>query len=178
MKIMTTFDKAYQLIQSFAEAKNAEDIGLNEALGRVLAEDVLVDTDMPPFNRSAMDGYACRKNDLIPNQILKIIELIPAGKKPEKIVKEGTCAKIMTGAEIPEGADCVIKVEDTRLLPSGMVEISINDNNCNIRYKGDDLKKGDVIIMTNWVIYTLEGEKIKRIRIAHFRMHDPKEAKL
>jgi len=151
---MIKFVKAYQLIQSFAHAKDKEHIGLHEVVGRVLAEDVVADADMPPFNRSAMDGYACRKSDVARNRSLKIIELVPAGKKPEKTVLEGTCTKIMTGAEVPEGADCVIKVEDTRLVSADMVEISKNGDISNIRRRGEDLKKGDVVIQKGTLLNT------------------------
>jgi molybdopterin molybdotransferase len=143
---MIDFDEAYQLIQSFARANGAEHIELNEVLGRVLAENVMTDSDMPPFNRSAMDGYACRQSDLSTTQLLRIIEEIPAGTRPEKRVEEGTCAKIMTGAEVPEGADCVIKVEDTKLVSDDQVEILSKGNNSNIRHFGEDLRKGEVVI--------------------------------
>jgi len=141
---MIEFDKAYSLIQSFANPIAKEHVGLNASLGRVLAENVLADMDMPPFNRSAMDGYACRKSDI--DHQLKIIEEIPAGKKPGKRIREGTCAKIMTGAEIPEGAECVVKVEDTKLISADMVEIFSNGSLSNIRFVGEDLKKGEVLI--------------------------------
>jgi molybdopterin molybdotransferase len=142
---MINFDEAYNLIQSFACTYGEERISLSKSLARILAEDVVADMDMPSFNRSAMDGYACRRSDL-DQIVLKIIEEIPAGKTPEKVIEEGTCARIMTGAEIPEGADCVIKVEDTRLKTDGMVEISAKDVVPNIRFAGEDLKEGDVLI--------------------------------
>ena len=142
---MINFDEAYNLIQSFATANGKESIGLKDALGRIIAEDVVTDMDMPPFNRSAMDGYACRKSDL--DQVnLKIIEKIPAGKKPESVITGGTCAKIMTGAEIPQGADCVVKVEDTQRKTNDVVEIISYEETSNIRFAGEDLRKGDVLI--------------------------------
>jgi molybdopterin molybdotransferase len=143
-KVMIEFDKAYSLIQSFANPISEEHVGLNESSGRVLAENILADMDMPPFNRSAMDGYACRKSDI--DLPLKIIDEIPAGKKPAKIINEGTCARIMTGAEIPEGADCVVKVEEVRTLSEDHVEFDADGHVNNIRFAGEDLKKGEVLI--------------------------------
>ncbi len=141
---MTGFEEAYQLILSFAKAGLKEKVGLDEATGRVLAETVRSDADMPPFDRSAMDGYACRKADL--DQHLKIIEEIPAGETPEKEIKQGTCSKIMTGAEVPPGADCVVKIEDTNLLSDNRIEITIKRSVNNIRRRGEDLSRGDVLI--------------------------------
>jgi len=141
---MIGFEEAYKLIQSFAKTGQKEKVKLDEVCGRILASDVRSDADMPPFDRSAMDGYACRNQDL--DKKLEVIEEIPAGTSPEKEIREGTCAKIMTGAEIPSGADCVVKVEDTVLLHDNRVEITITGNVNNIRRKGEDLSRGDVLI--------------------------------
>jgi len=141
---MIGFEEAYQLIQSFAKTGQKEKVGLDVALGRVLVSAIRSDADMPPFDRSAMDGYACRNQDL--DKKLEVIEEIPAGTSPVKEIREGTCAKIMTGAKIPYGADCVIKVEDTVILPDKTVEFTITGNVNNIRRKGEDLSGGDVLI--------------------------------
>ena len=143
---MIEFGKAYRLVQSYATLQQQEPVQINDAVGRILAADVLADADMPPFDRSAMDGYACRKSDLGNNRRLKIVENIPAGRKPVKTIREGICARIMTGAEVPEGADCVVKVEDTRLVSADLVEILSNGDIRNIRQKAEDLKKGDTVI--------------------------------
>jgi molybdopterin molybdotransferase len=141
---MIGFEEAYKLIQSFAKTGQKENVNLDEVCGRILAADVRSDADMPPFDRSAMDGYACRNQDL--DKKLEVIEEIPAGTSPEKQIREGLCAKIMTGAEIPSGADCVVKVEDTVLLHDNWVEFSVTGNVNNIRRKGEDLSRGDVLI--------------------------------
>jgi molybdopterin molybdotransferase len=141
---MIGFEEAYKLIQSFAKTGQKENVNLDEVCGRILAADVRSDADMPPFDRSAMDGYACRNQDL--GKKLEVIEEIPAGTSPKKEIREGLCAKIMTGAEIPSGADCVVKVEDTVLLHDNWVEFSVTGNVNNIRRKGEDLSRGDVLI--------------------------------
>ncbi len=141
---MTGFDEAYQLILSFAKTGGKESVDLHGAMGRILASAVNADADMPPFDRSAMDGYACRREDL--NKKLKVIEEIPAGSPPLKEISEGTCSKIMTGAEIPRGADCVVKVEDSKSLPDYKVEFAVAGNVNNIRRRGEDLSKGDLLI--------------------------------
>ncbi|MGA7750673.1 MAG: gephyrin-like molybdotransferase Glp [Gallionella sp.] len=96
---------------------DAEPVRLEQSLGRVLAEDIRANRDLPPSDVSAMDGYAVRSADLasVP-AILAIIEDIKAGDMPGKTVHAGQCARIMTGAPVPEGADAVIRVEDTQLV--------------------------------------------------------------
>jgi molybdopterin molybdotransferase len=141
---MTGFDEAYQLIQSFAKAGQKEIVGLDAVSGRILASVVKTDADMPPFDRSAMDGYACRRQDL--NKKLIVVEEIPAGTTPAKEISEGTCSKIMTGAEIPPGAECVVKVEDSIPLSDNRVKFKVSGNVNNIRRRGEDLTKGDLLI--------------------------------
>jgi molybdenum cofactor synthesis domain-containing protein len=95
----------------------AESVKLEQSLGRVLAEDVRANRDTPPYDVSAMDGYAVRSADLANIPVtLEVIEDIKAGDMPGKTVQAGQCARIMTGAPVPEGADAVIRVEDTQLV--------------------------------------------------------------
>lgn len=141
---MITFQEAYDIIFSSVKKTDKEKIALPGSPGRILARDILADTDMPPFSRSAMDGYACRRKDT--HQPLEIIEEIPAGKMPEKAVSEGTCSKIMTGAPVPEGADRVIRVEDTSIDEQGRMIVTDPGGSSNIRRQGEDMKKNEVII--------------------------------
>ena len=106
---MLPFEKALDTVLSSARLLGAESVDITDAANRVLAEDVKSDMDIPPFNKSAMDGYACRRADLAND--LEVIEIIPAGCAPTKSVGPGQCAKIMTGAVVPEGADCVVMKE-------------------------------------------------------------------
>jgi len=154
---MIKFEEAYNIVKSVNVQLETLTVDLNDALGYVLAEDIRSDMNMPPFNKSAMDGYACREIDLA-NE-LEVIEIIPAGKTPEKTIGENQCAKIMTGAMIPPGADCVIIVEDTEEVGESKIrytkpvpEINVcqveieNKPNVNICYIGEDIKTGDVVL--------------------------------
>src|SRR5438132_11727949 len=85
-------------------------------LGLVLAEDVVSDLDMPPYDKAMMDGYAVRSTDLRTGQAsLTVIEEVTAGRTPQRSVEPGQATRIMTGAPIPPGADAVVMVERTRL---------------------------------------------------------------
>jgi molybdopterin molybdotransferase len=91
-------------------------VELADALGLVTAEDIVSDVDSPPFDKALMDGFAVRASDVTAAETrLRIVEHITAGMIPSKPVTAGTATRIMTGAPLPEGADCVIKVEDTRI---------------------------------------------------------------
>ena len=160
---MIKFEEAYKIVEESVSQLPTERISLNDSLGYILAEDVHSDMNMPPFDKSAMDGYACRYQD-IKNE-LDVIELIPAGKVPEKIISENQCAKIMTGAMIPKGADCVIMIEHTEEQGGGKIrytkeskELNVCELNfkekrqLNICYLGEDIEKGDVVVKKGTLI--------------------------
>ncbi len=141
---MIRIEEAYRLVTGAVEPMGTEKADIKDSLHRILAEDIISDVDMPPFNKSAMDGYACKEKDL--DKPMEIIESIPAGKAPEKKVGNGQCSEIMTGAPVPEGADCVIKIEDTRINEEGMVIFAGKTGSLNIAYKAEDVAKGELLI--------------------------------
>src|ERR1035437_5528756 len=140
---MIKFEEAYRIVMNEVRVLTSERVGMMDSLGRILAEDVLSDIDMPPFNKSAVDGFACRKADL--HRDLEIIETIPAGKTPEYSITEGRCSRIMTGSMLPEGADWVIMVEDTLILDNGRMRASQKQKSGNISAQGEDIKAGDLV---------------------------------
>ena len=92
---------------------DTESVPLREALGRVLAHDIVSDRDYPPFDRSIRDGYAVRAGDTHPGAQLKCVGELKAGDTPSVSVSSGTCIQIMTGASLPDGADAVVMIEHT-----------------------------------------------------------------
>ncbi len=141
---MIRIEEAYKLVTGAVEPMGNEKVDIKESLHHVLAEDIISDVDMPPFDKSAMDGYACRKEDL--NKPMTLIETIPAGKAPEKEVGLGQCSEIMTGAPVPRGADYVIMVENTRLDADGKIVFSGKTGGSNIAYQAEDVSEGDILI--------------------------------
>lgn len=139
---------AQAIVLQHAASLGFERVKLEESLGRVLAEDVRANRDQPPYDVSAMDGFALRSADLLsPPTPLRVIEDIKAGDKPRQTLGAGQCARIMTGAPVPLGADAVIRVEDTRELPDGRVEIqrSVAVGN-DIRRRGEGMRDGQVVL--------------------------------
>lgn len=147
---MLSFEHAFEIMIKHAATLGTETASLFEAAGRILAVDIRSDTDMPPFNKSAMDGYACRRQDL--GGILRIVEDIPAGKTPEKKIGKNECSRIMTGAKIPEGADCVVMKEYTNNPENHTMQFTGNETENNICYKGEDIKKGDLVLRKGIII--------------------------
>ncbi len=147
---MILFEEALNIVKSSIFAKDTEHIGFMDSLNRVLAEDVKSDIAMPPFDKSAVDGYALRSEDV--NDVLEVIEVIPAGKAPEKVVGKRQCSKIMTGAPLPEGADTVIMVEDTEKVGDNKIKYLKDNVKDNVCYFGEDIRKGDVVLKKGTLI--------------------------
>ncbi len=151
--MLISFENAYGIIIDSVKTLKSEKISFSESLNRILAEDVVSDINMPPFNKSAMDGYACRKNNL--KNELAVIETIPAGFVPQKKIKKNECSKIMTGAMVPHGADCVIMIEHTKKNNSNRIIFTENKKikkNENICRKSEDIKKGDTVLKKGIII--------------------------
>lgn len=121
-----------------------DNVPLWESIGRILAVEITSDINMPPFNKSAVDGYACRRTDL--HTDLDVVEVIAAGKFPQKSVVAGTCSKIMTGAPVPEGADCVFMVEDSQIVFESKVRFTGKETKTNIARFAEDIKVGDRVL--------------------------------
>src|SRR5690242_900514 len=128
----------------------SEWVRLEEALGRALAVDVRAQRTLPPWDNSAMDGFAVRSADLtapLPVR-LQVKETIYAGQTPREAVHPGTCARIMTGAPLPVGADAVVMRERTRLAPEGdAVDIleAVGPGHF-VRPRGEDAREGEVLL--------------------------------
>lgn len=139
---------AQRCVLQHASPLRTETVDLLQSLGRVLAQEVKANRDHPPYDVSAMDGYAVRATDLgsTPAQ-LKVVADIKAGELPTVALSTGQCARIMTGAKIPQGADTVIRVEDTQEIEPGKVQINISaEAGRDIRRRGENLAEGAVVL--------------------------------
>lgn len=141
---MITFEEAYRIVTESSFRAGKEVVGLAEAAGRALVVPVKSDMDMPPWNKSAVDGYACRHTDL--GHELTVIETVAAGTMPVKEVVPGTCSRIMTGAAVPAGADYVFMLENSEELPDGRVRFTGRAGNDNIAKAGEDIMKEQIVL--------------------------------
>lgn len=141
---------------------------LAEAIGYVLAEDILSPIFVPPFDNSAMDGYAIRIADLNSNNIMPLAGKSFAGQPFEGDWPQGYCVRIMTGAKIPEGCDAVIMQENTEVVESGIQfnQTDVKPQN-NIRPTGDDIKQGDVVLPAGARLTSRDIPMIATLGISH-----------
>jgi len=141
---MNRFDQIQEEIKTLQPCFTTEEVLLDKAFNRILQENILADTDMPPFDKSAMDGYACKLADI--ESELELLEVIHAGMVPTKEISKNRCSKIMTGAIVPTGADCVFKVEDSEIVSTNKIICTNPKTAKNICYKGEDYKTGTVLV--------------------------------
>jgi molybdopterin molybdotransferase len=147
---MLTVAEASERILADIKALDIETVPLRHALGRVLAEDVSATVTMPPWSNSSMDGYAVRSADITPVMSgepvkLRVVGTISAGEFASRALKRGEAMQIMTGAPIPDGADSVIRKEDT---DGGSDKVQVRDARDvwkNIRPAGEDFQRGDLL---------------------------------
>lgn len=151
-KPLTRFDDALEkLLNAVQPITRVETVVLTEAVNRVLAETVTAPFDVPPFNRAAMDGYALRASDIAEaspeNPVgLKLIGSVYAGETPMCTFVEGSCVQVATGAPVPEGADCVVPIEDTERDGEVVRILKAFPPNANITEKGADVRQGNVVL--------------------------------
>ena len=142
-------EEALEIVLAHAKTLPYEEVPLEDAVGRVLGEDVAADADMPPFDRSAMDGYAVRAADVAGAPVLlPVLGQIRAGQFPDEPLTAGTAVQIMTGAPVPAGADAVQQVEKTRRSANGRsVEVlEAVSAGQNVARRGSEVRAGESVI--------------------------------
>jgi len=140
-------DALERLLCSAKSSQKQESILINHAFGRILSQDISSPVNVPPHNNSAMDGYALRSNDLNDNNTLTKIGYSFAGQPFEGTVEQGQCIRIMTGAVIPQGVDCVIMQENTKVTDEEITFLKSASSGDNIRNLGEDIQK-DALVLT------------------------------
>jgi molybdopterin molybdotransferase len=140
-------DEALERVLARIEPLAPTEVGLLDALGGVLTEDATADRDVPPFRNSAMDGYAVRGADVTRDGVtLKVVGAVAAGSLPDRAVEAGEAMRIMTGAPMPDGADTVVRVEDT---DNGTTVVTIHKATAQgiaVRQAAEDLRRGEVVL--------------------------------
>jgi len=148
---MISTDDALRIVLESVAPLGVERVPLLDALGRVLAEEILSSRDIPGFDNSAMDGYAVRAADIATASEahpvrLTVVETVPAGRMPEHQVGPGQCARTMTGAPIAPGADAIVQVERTRGDGSTVEILAPAEPAAFVRPRGEDLRAGESVM--------------------------------
>ena len=158
---MIEMDDAICIVLENTQTIDQTQVGLDGALGRVLSKDVGSDINMPPFDKALMDGYALLSGDIASASketpaVLDVIEEIPAGTVPQKVVEQGQASRIMTGAPLPGGADTVIMVEDTETDGEKVRVLDVTGAGMNIARLGEDVKIDQVVLKAGTRVRPLE----------------------
>lgn len=148
---MISVEEALSIILSQVKVMGTERVDITSSLGRVIAEDIYAKRDNPPWDNSAMDGYAARFEDIKGAAkenpaVLRVIEDLPAGYVAKKTVGKGEAVRIMTGAPVPKGADTVVMVEDTEKEGERARIFRETPLGENIRKAGEDIKAGELVV--------------------------------
>ncbi|WP_434998749.1 molybdopterin molybdotransferase MoeA [Vibrio scophthalmi] len=166
--LMPIEDAMEKMLSRIEPLQNTLELPLADALGFVLAEDILSPIFVPPFDNSAMDGYALRIADLAHSNTLPMVGKSFAGQPFVGEWPQNTCIRIMTGAQIPTGCDAVIMQENTQVTDAGIVfaEENVKPQN-NIRPTGDDIKQGDVVLAKGARLSPRDIPMIASLGISH-----------
>ena len=159
---LTSLDDAIGKLEPYIKPNPIEEINIDKALNRILATDVKTALDIPPFDRSAMDGYAVKAEDTFgasPKnpRTVKLTGQIEIGESKDLEIQEGEAIRISTGAAIPRGADSVIKIEDTEIENDTITLFTSIVPGKNVAKKGEDVSKGTVILKKGT---TLKSEQL------------------
>ncbi|WP_434511489.1 molybdopterin molybdotransferase MoeA [Desulfitobacterium sp. AusDCA] len=153
METMISLERAWEIISEKIHTPETEEIPLQESYHRVLAKSVISPIAMPPFDRSPLDGYAYAASNSDPASLsLHMVSEIPAGTYPDRELKPGECAKIFTGAPIPVGANCVVRMEDTE--PQGnLIQIRRPVSpGSNIVHQGEEIQEDEVVLVAETLL--------------------------
>jgi len=157
-KRLTPYREALKLLlDDLSEIEETEEVPLEDALGRVLAEDIVSPIDSPPFDRSAVDGYALRAEDTFQAREyspveLKVVDEIAAGEESKVKVEPGTAVKLMTGSKMPEGANAVLMQEMAEREGDLIRVLRPVAPGQNVSFAGEDVRKGEVILRKGVVL--------------------------
>ena len=140
------YPKAERLVLESTPRLPVEEVPLDGALGLALARDLAATTDSPPFDNSAVDGYAIRSRDAEVGRVFRVVDEAPAGRPARKSVGEGEAIKIFTGGVIPDGADAVVMVENSSGWGETFELKKVPAPGGNLRAAGEDTRRGDIIL--------------------------------
>ncbi|MFO0600489.1 MAG: gephyrin-like molybdotransferase Glp [Myxococcaceae bacterium] len=166
---LKTVDEAWDTVRKALVLLDGEDVAVADAIDRALVDPVVVHRTLPPWDNSAMDGFAVAASDVRAGASLTVSQEIFAGQAPAPLVA-GTCARIMTGAPMPAGADAVVMQERTRREGSVVTFEEAPRPGANVRKRGEDVREGEVLFPAGRVVSlsdagALWGQGLERVRV-------------
>ena len=164
-----TVEEALELIYNNITPKSLKIVPIEKALGSIIAQDIVATHNLPPYDNSAMDGYAVKIDDS--DSCVRVTHTIFAGDNSDEILDKGKAIKIMTGAKIPFGTECIVPIEDTISCKDGVKLPQNLTLSKHIRSCGEDIKKGDLLLQKG---DRLEAHKITLLAsqgITHIKVY-------
>ena len=153
---MISFEQALSKILYLADKIDFEEVKLEESYSRVLAHDAISFRDQPPFDASAMDGYALNKIDKLPSKKLSVIGKVAAGNSFDRTVGKGQAVRVFTGAPMPKGTNSVLIQEDAEELENFITINQIVEKKDFVRKKGCDYKSGEILLQKGKILTSFD----------------------
>jgi molybdopterin molybdotransferase len=168
-----SIEAALESMLSHVEAMPVETVALDDALGRTLAAPVISPVDQPPWDNSAMDGFAVHAADIDAASAgqpvrLRVVEEIHAGGFPSRVVGRGEATRIMTGAPVPAGADTIVRLEHTRTAGETVIDVlRADDARRNIRRRAEDIRQGETVMPAGRLLRSAEIGVLAMVGCTH-----------
>lgn len=165
----TTILEALELIYSNTTKKSLKILPIEQALGSILAQEIVATHNLPPYDNSAMDGYAVKVSDA--SRCVKVTHTIFAGDNSSEVLASGAGIKIMTGAKIPDGCECIVPQEDTSECNNGInLPENLTQGN-HIRLCGEDIKKGEPLLKSGQKLQAHQITLLASQGISHIKVY-------
>ena len=164
-----TVEEALELIYKNIKNRSTKLLPIESVLGYVLAQDIVATHNLPPFDNSAMDGYAVKLLDA--DKIVKVNHTILAGDNSKEQLESGFGIKIMTGARIPDGTECIVPIEDTIKTDDGIKLPSNLKKDKHIRFMGEDIKSDTLLLKSGERLNTHQITLLASQGISHIKVY-------
>jgi len=164
-----TVEEALELIYKNVTNKSIKLLPIESVLGYVLAQDIKATHNLPPYDNSAMDGFAVKVDDCAKS--VKVQHTILAGDNSSEVLERGFAIRIMTGARIPKGTDCIVPIEDTSECENGVIlpkELSFSKH---IRLSGEDIKKDTLLLQNGEKLHSHQITLLASQGISHVKVY-------
>jgi molybdopterin molybdotransferase len=173
---MISVEEALRIILEESKALKGEEKDILSCLNKVLAEDIYSRDNLPPFDKSAMDGYAIKGEDTDAYKDgvsikLEIVDIIKAGESSDKELSSGKAMKIMTGAPMPKGANAVIQIEKVEVHENTLYISEKVENGCNVIKLGEEIKIGDIALRKGTLIRPTEIGVLASLGYSKIKVH-------
>ena len=162
-------EEALDIIYKNVSQTTIKILPIEQSLGYVLAEDIIAKHNLPPFDNSAMDGYAVKVGDA--GKTVEVNHTIFAGDNSNEILHSSKAIKIMTGARIPQGCECIVPVEDTTQLENGVLLPQDLEKARHIRLAGEDIKSGDLLLSIGQRLHSHQITLLASQGISHTKVY-------